>query len=199
MGVLDITRPRSTLIAAARATCVVSAAVLGTCHVLAASPVAESPPYQSPESFAAAIRDHSSSPVYVLITVVDDTTGQARTGCTEANFLVGAIQREYGLANDTAADANARNMALANTSHVFHFSRPEALANVAFRYSPHDMEVARQLIQPLTDEQLRAGFADRGELQGMSDAAQDARACVLIERGLRVRMADITGKLRLGP
>ncbi len=172
--------------------------VLGGCQVLAAPPAAPSQPQQSPESFAAAIRDHSSSPVYVLITVVDDTTGQARTGCTKANFLVGAIQREYGLAGDAAADANARNMALANTSHVFHFSRPEALANVAFRYSPHEMEVARQLIQPLTDEQLGEGFSARGELQGTSDAAQDARACALIERGLSVRMADLTGKLLLG-
>ena len=191
-----ITGPRSTLVTAGRATCF-AAAVLGTCHVLAEPALEQSRPHQSPESFSAAIRDNSTSPVYVLITVVDDTTGQARTGCNTANLLLGAIHMEYGLTYDAAAVANAQNMALANPSHVFHFSKPEALTNIAFRYSPHDMEVARQLIQPLNDQQLREGFSDRGELQVSSFAVQDARACALIERGLWVRMADRTGKLIL--
>ena len=194
---LGIARPRSIWMRTRRATFVTSAAMLSASRVLAALPAEQSPPQQSAESFAAAFHDRSSSPVYVLITVVDDTTGQARTGCTEANFVLGAIQREYGFGSDAAADTNERNMALANTSHVFHFSKPEALANVAFRYSPHDMEVARQLIQPLNDEQLREGFTDRGALQTSSAATEDARACALIERGLRVRMADVTGKLEL--
>jgi hypothetical protein len=193
-----ITRTSSRLRAARRATCVASAAVLGTCHVLAAPALVQNQPHQPPESFAAAIHDNSTSPVYVLITVVNDATGEARTGCNTANLLLGAIHMEYGLAYDAAAVANAQNMALTNTSHVFHFSKPEALANVAFRYSPDDMAAARRLIEPLNDQQLREGFSDRGELQVSSLAVQDARACALIERGLWVRMADRTGKLLLG-
>jgi hypothetical protein len=165
--------------------------------VVAAPAPTQNQPRQSSESFAAAIRDDSTSPVYVLITVVDDTTGLARTGCTKGSFVLGAIHMEYGLAYDAEGVANARSMALTNASHVFHFSKPEALTNVAFRYSPHDMEMARQLIQPLTDQQLREGFSVRGELQAFSDAVQDARACALIERGLWVRMADRTGELLL--
>ena len=192
-----ITLTRSTLRAAGRPASVAAAAVLGTCHVLAAPAPAQNQPHQSPESFAAAIRANSTSPVYVLITVVDDSTGQARTGCNTANLLLGAIHMEYGLAYDAAAIATAQNMALTNTSHVFHFSKPEALANIAFRYSAHDMEVARQLIQPLNDQQLREDFLNRRELRGISFAERDARACALIERGLSVREADRSGELLL--
>jgi hypothetical protein len=113
-------------------------AAFGACCVVAAPATTENPPYQSPESFAAAIRDDSTSPVYVLITVVDDNTGKARTGCTLGNFLLGAIHMQYGLA--------------------------------------YDLEVARQTF---------------------SEAVKDARACALIEHGLRVRMADLTGALVL--
>jgi hypothetical protein len=193
---LGIPSTRSMLMAAGRATCV-AAAVFGACHVLAGPAPEQSPPHQSHENFSAAIRDNSTSPVYVLITVVDDTTGQARTGCNTANLLLGAIHDEYGLTYDTTAVANAQNMALTNPSHVFHFSKAEALANIAFRYSPQEMEQARQLIQPLNDQQLREAFSERGKLQVNTLAVQDARACALIERGLRVRMADRSGKLLL--
>ncbi len=164
---------------------------------LSAPAATQNPPQQSAESFAAAIFERSMSPFYVLITVVDDTTGKARTGCTTANLLLGAIDMEYGLASDAAGIEKERNIALSTAGHVFHFSKAEALANVAFRYSPHDMDVARQLIRPLSDQQLREGFSDPGALQSTSDATQDARACALIERGLTVRMADRTGRLIL--
>ena len=59
------------------------------------------------------------------------------------------------------------------------------------------MAVARQLIRPMTEEQLREGFLDRGELQTSSAATEDARACALVERGWWVRMQDMTGKLHL--
>jgi hypothetical protein len=60
------------------------------------------------------------------------------------------------------------------------------------------MEVARQLIQPLTDEQLRKAFSLRGELaETNSYAERDARACALVERGLWVRIEDRSEELIL--
>ena len=191
------TRLGSALATGARAVGVASIALLGTCHAIAAPDSAQTQSLQSPESFEAAVRDNSTSPVYVLITVVDDTTGQTKTGCTTANLLLGAIHMEYGLPYDQAAVASAEDMALANSRHVFHFSKADALNNVAFHYSPQDMEAAHQLIQPLSDEQLHKAFSQRGELQAMSWATRDARACALIERGLWVRVADMTGSLLL--
>jgi hypothetical protein len=85
---------------------------------------------QSQANFAAAIRDDSTSPFIILLTVVDDRTGQARTGCTDAPFLIGAIRIETEL-----NEAEAKRLALANTSHVFHFTKQKALDNLPFRYA----------------------------------------------------------------
>lgn len=194
-------RMRSTLKKAGRTTYVILAVALGASPVLAAQPAppaAEKPPTQSADSFATALRDDSTSPFYVLITVVDDATGQSRTRCTTANLLLGAIHIEHGLAFNSEGSTNARSMALANTSHVFHFSKPEALANIPMNYSPHDMEEARRLIQPLNDQQLHERFSARGDLQAWDTATKSARACALVERGLSVRMEDRSGQLDLG-
>jgi hypothetical protein len=85
---------------------------------------------QSQADFAAAIRDHSTSPFIILLTVIDDRTGQARTGCSLAPFLVGALRSESGLSN-----IEAEGLALANTSHVFHFSKQTALDHLPFGYA----------------------------------------------------------------
>jgi len=176
---------------------IIMAAVLGAGPALAGEAPAEKLPAQSSEHFATAIRDNTTSPYYVLITAVDDATGQSSTGCTTANLLLGAIHIEYGLAYDRQGAVNAVNMALTNASHIFHFSKPEALANIPFRYSPHDLEEARRLIQPLNDQQLRERFAERGDLQAWATATRNARACALVERGLSVRIADRSGGLQL--
>lgn len=168
---------------------VILVATLGTSAVLAAE--------QSAKSFATALRDNSTSPYFVLITVVDDTTGQSRTGCTTANLLLGALHIEHDLAFNPEGATNALNLALANTSHVFHFSKPKAVANMPVEYSPRDMEEARKLIRPLDNQQLHERFSMRGDLQAWGNAPKFARACALIERGLSVRMADRSGDLDL--
>jgi hypothetical protein len=92
---------------------------------------------QSQAAFETAIRDSSTSPYVVLVTVVDGRTGQAGTGCTLAPFLLGAIYIEkWGSPlNKAAAEARPRleeavHVALTNTSHVFHFSNQAALDNI---------------------------------------------------------------------
>jgi len=85
-------------------------------------------PIQSQSDFEIAVRDNSTSPYIVLLAVVDDRTGQSRTGCTEAHFLVGAIilvrLNGYGTTNseNMVKNERARQIALENKSHVFHFS-----------------------------------------------------------------------------
>jgi hypothetical protein len=98
------------------------------CAVAMGFPVLiEAAEIQPQDKFEAAVRNTSSASSVILLTVVDDRTGQARTGCAMAPFLLGAITRETGVPVDKSAD-----MALANPAHEFHFSRPEALANIPF-------------------------------------------------------------------
>jgi len=97
-------------------------------------------PIQSQNDFGIAIRDRSTSPYIVLVTTVDDRTGESRTGCTEAHFLLGAIILEkldgYGKNNseNIIKTEKAQQIALENSSHVFHFSRQDALDNLPIKY-----------------------------------------------------------------
>jgi TonB family protein len=126
-------------------------------------------PRQSQAAFETAIKDHSTSPYIVLITVVDDRTGQTSTGCSTANLLRGAIYIEqWGRIDGTVTpeDRRARfaevgSIALENTDHVFHFSNERALANILpFRYP---------------------------------------EACAEIAKGRRARIGDRSGQVLLGP
>lgn len=91
---------------------------------------------QSQAAFETAIRDTSTSPYIVLITVVDDRSGQVSTGCNSANLLRGAIYRERrGDADNTVTPEEVERVALDNRSHIFHFSNQAALNNILpFRY-----------------------------------------------------------------
>jgi hypothetical protein len=98
------------------------------CAVAIGFPVlAEAADIQPQDKFEAAIRNRSTASSVILLTVVDDRTGQSRTGCAFASFLLDAIGKETGAAMDKVTD-----IALANPTHEFHFSRPEALANIPF-------------------------------------------------------------------
>jgi hypothetical protein len=82
---------------------------------------------QPQDKFEAALRDRSTSPFVILLTVVDDRAGKTRTGCVMAPFLLGAIHFETGASSHDALD-----VALANRSHVFHFNTQKALDNIRF-------------------------------------------------------------------
>ena len=106
---------------------------------------------------------YSTSPYVVRITVVNDRTGEASTVCVDANLLSGAIYLENGGSfehydlpvtkegffdftkqprRESTPEAierakklvEARKIAVANSSHVFHFSNPEALKNISRHY-----------------------------------------------------------------
>jgi hypothetical protein len=139
-------------------------------------------PMQSQASFETAIGNHSMSPSYVLISVVDDNTGQSRTFCTTANFLMGAIHREYGIGFGGGDIAKADAIAIASKDHVFHFRRQEALDNVRMSYSEAELAAVRESSAP----------------PSVAGGNKDAVACVLIEHGLSPHMADRSGQVVAG-
>lgn len=87
-------------------------------------------PAQSPADFAAALRDTSTSPPFIAITVVNDSSGQTLSGCIPANLFLGAMHREYGLGYDPDSDQRVLAAALAAGDRVFHFQKDEAWANM---------------------------------------------------------------------
>jgi TonB family protein len=112
---------------------------------------------QSQAHFEAAIKDRSTSPFVVLLTVVDDRTGQSRTGCTEANSLIGAIviEKEGGYGKSNAENMvkidKAINEALENKEHVFHFADQAALDNIHFGYQEACSFIAQGLTARIAD------------------------------------------------
>lgn len=162
-------------------------------------------PMQSKASYEAAFSEISTAPSYVLVTVVDANTGLSHTGCTDVNFLRGAIHKEYDIANDAEGSVKADQIALANTSHAFRLTNPAALANVAFQFSADDLGLMRDKLRGLTEAELRDGFSTSGKLHALYDvwplakhrAYRDAIACALIERGLSPRKGDISDRIWL--
>ena len=68
-----------------------------------------------------------------MITAVDDRTAEAKTFCITSNLLRGALAREHGWGIE-----RSREEAASNPTHVFHFSKGEALENMP------ENQVARQ-------------------------------------------------------
>lgn len=156
-----------------------------------------SEPIQSSASYEAAVRNASTSPGYVMVTIVDANSGREWTTCTTGNFFVGALHRQYGLAYDAEGISQAMALAMANTAHRFTFSVEAALQNVSPSYTPEELAVVRARFASLSEQELRDGFGTKpwGKLH---DAFRDRRyrnavACVLIGRGLSPFMGDRTG------
>jgi hypothetical protein len=152
---------------------------------------------QSRASYEAAFAVLSTSPSYVLITVIDARTGQARPVCTTSNFLLGAIGHEYALGTDAADRHKDVEIALQTKDHVFRFHQQSALDNISPRYTEDELRAAREFLAPLSTEELADKFSSlyanrRLDTKGY---AKDAIACVLIERGLSPAMADISGQV----
>jgi hypothetical protein len=153
---------------------------------------------QSRQSYEAAFRVISSSPPYVLITVIDDNTGKAQRTCTYANFLLGAIELEYGLRERGASGVmKSTEVVLQNRSHVFHFRNSEALRNIRVRYSESELSAARALLAPLPTDELTSKFSSLYSDRRLNAKgyAKDAIACALIERGLSPKSDDISGQV----
>lgn len=152
---------------------------------------------QSRASYEAAIHNSSTSPSYVLVTVVDARTELARSTCTTANLLMGAIHFEYGLGYDSAGYVKSDAIALSNQTHVFRFTKQDALNNVPFTYSDGDIAAARAFLAPFSAAELRDKFSSLYSSQrlALNGFSRDAIACVLIERGLSPKMADISGQV----
>ena len=153
---------------------------------------------QSRASFAKAIANYSTAPLYVLITVVNDNTGSRRTLCTVAPFLLGAIQHQYHFPISQAGFQKCRQIALANPDHIYHFSQPSALKNLRVFYTPQILDQVRRHLSKYTTQELVQGMSDDSKFHSMyAMQNRDATAQVLLERGLQVGQGDLIGGLYL--
>ena len=141
-----------------------------------------------------------------------------RTICTEAPFLLGAIQHQYHILPVRIKHGNQQSealawerkleaAALASKDRVYHFSNPKALKNLQERYSQQELAQIRTQLSNLSTSEIGVGlFQQSSQIYRIYTkcddfhefaANRDALAYVLLERGLQPRQADMTGGLYL--
>ncbi len=167
---------------------------------------------QSAANFAKAIANDSTSPYYVLITVINDKTGTRQTVCTEAPFLLGAITFQYHILPARTKHGDQQSVALAwerklqaaalaSKDRVYHFSEPKALKNLRAGYSQQELAQAHSLLAAWTTADIVAGmtqsFSTKYKDFHQMRLNRDALAYVLLERGLQPRQGDMTGAVYL--
>lgn len=156
---------------------------------------------QSDASYAAAFRNQSTSPSFVLVTVIDGNTGESRPTCLPADFLLGAIHIENGLGWDPEDQGRALQAVFRNSSRVFTFENEKALYNVARHYTDAQLDALRKALQGKSvPEVVDAGMHDAAVQRLVPgkdgfDGFRSALVCVLIERGESPSMADMTGQI----
>ncbi|HEX4862020.1 MAG TPA: hypothetical protein VFV07_12340 [Rhizomicrobium sp.] len=153
---------------------------------------------QDQAHYEQAVRDKTSAPYFVLVTLVDDTMKTSWTGCTLPAFVEGALDVEQGLANDDADMARDAQAMLVAKDHTFHFSNPKALAEIRMdAYAPSDLERARGYLHAHGTAFLLS--SDWTKIDAANALNRTALACAIIEKGLAARMADGNGETYAEP
>lgn len=139
--------------------------------------------------FETALRNESTSPSYVLVTIDDGSS--RREACIAAPFLLGAIHKEFRIPYSSAGNAEALRRALSAQGRAFHFRSPAAIKNVTPRYSENTLREVQERIANVPTEQLRKAVA----AECRATEKRDACAHILLKKGLPCRIADRSGSL----
>jgi hypothetical protein len=126
-------------------------------------------------SFEKAIRIQSTHTYVVFVTIVNDNTGEKHSACIAARLLLGAIHKEYDLKYDASSMEKVIQIALANPSREFHFSKQAAIDNM-----------------PLPGKEKGGHLEDQRQYQRRLQ-----QACALVREGNLVFLADITGQVSI--
>lgn len=182
-----------------------TSAILATFLLLAPAASADhARPFQDQAYFKAAVVHEEGAPDgsgevivietglnFVLLTVIDDRTGNSWTGCTPAQFLEGAVHIENRLGYDTASAARGQQIILDNKKHIFHFSKSKALENIPMdAYDASDLKRARKFIRIHGIASLEDGASRSGVGADVAALNQTALACAVIEKGYSAYMPD---------
>ena len=98
--------------------------------------------YVQPDlQFKAAFDNHSSSPSFVMIDVVDGQSGLEKTGCITPATLIHAIEIERNMAPVYSFTGPSAKIALAASTHRFTFEKQETLSAIGFvKFEMNDAE-----------------------------------------------------------
>lgn len=151
-----------------------------------------------------ALKEESTSPLFVLITVHDLRTQGSQLVCIQAPFLLRALEIEHGLLNEQNRDNIALKTSMAQRDNTFSFSNKDALENVRPRYTAKQLQEVRRQFPRVSarvlKEQLREHDSPLQQIYirkvGQARLSyRDALAHILLESGIVVGVDDRTGML----
>jgi len=154
--------------------------------------------------FWRAIHNTSTASSLVVVTVTDVNTGLTSTYCTGANFLLGAIHREYGLSYENDGSERAVKIAMAAKGSHFMLQRKSALRNIRRHYTAQELMWARDSIAAYANDELVKGFSVVGSFQSSlrrlhpfasNRSFTFAMGHALYERALSVGQGCVSGEL----
>lgn len=119
---------------------------------------------------------------FIVIIIKDSHTGASREHCTTANFLLGAIHKEYSLSYDRTGSKKADSIALSHQDRVFTFQDTEALKNVdLYSYSQYELVSLERCVNfDSTVSVLRSGQ----HLPAFDDKTTYMYAHILFKKGV---------------
>jgi hypothetical protein len=153
----------------------------------------------TPSMFRVALSNGSTSPDYVLIKVRGPKDQTERTVCTAANFLLGAIHREYDLGYTEADRKRGLEIALEQPERSFTFRKKEAMDNLGDDETPEALADVRRQFEGKKDAEL----LDHEFINSITDKRPDSKhrtyrdavAHALLERGIGCKMGCVTDEL----
>ena len=149
----------------------------------------------SDSMFRRGIEELSTSPIYVLVSVRDEATGEERVVCTEGHGLLVSIAIENGLdlsKRDWWLEAQA--LAMSQPGRVFSFANQDAQLRAS--YGEAELARVRDRLSSKSDAELRQEIRG-GRYRTNSYAEQIIVAHVLLARGILVGRQDYAGGLYL--
>ena len=130
-------------------------------------PVAQAPAVYTDAMYQDAVTDRGwSSPPYVLVTIVNGATGEAKTGCTNIGALGSAIYLEKGWPFDGSLQhyRETDSILRKQRDRRFVFNQPAALAGAGFFLMKQDKEACaflRKGMRAFVDDRTRRTILGR--------------------------------------
>ncbi len=152
-----------------------------------------------------ALRNGTTAPSYVLVTVVDKRNGRAEDVCVFSFSLVHALVWELGLRGSTAWEHAIRH-ALAQKSRRFEFTNPQALRNLSRPYTEEVLREVRQFLAEYDTAEIKAMAKDQQSAlyrmcrkkPGSFGTYFPAAGHALLERGIPCGQSCLPGLIYIG-
>ncbi|KOP36685.1 hypothetical protein DBB36_10515 [Flavobacterium sp. WLB] len=124
------------------------------------------------QNYVRAINNGGTFQFFLVVKIKNLNTNKVREICTKANFLQGAIHREYNIDYDERGIIKAYQTAIKNKNRYFEFKNDSAIANLAIEdYSENDLKKLQSrinfnlLTQKIKKNQKWSSYLDHKELK----------------------------------